>query len=129
MDTHTYTPVMLTHTHTHPYRYSHPHIHTLCLYTYILIFNQIPPYERDVTQNQFFKLNLSDLNSEPSFSYIGYHTKVKEPSLAYYLCIAGERIIGFILFLRVLALRKIQTASSRILILSHHISCPAGHIA
>ena len=39
---------------------------------------------------------------------------VKEPSLLYYLPIAGRRIVGFIPFPRILALCEIQIASSRI---------------
>ena len=33
-----------------------------------------------------------------TFSYISCHTKVKEPSLPYYLPIDGERIVGYIPF-------------------------------
>ena len=43
-----------------------------------------------------------------------YLTKAKEFNLPYYLPIAGERIIGFIPFPRVLALCEMQSASSRI---------------
>ena len=41
-------------------------------------------------------------------------TKSEEPSLSYYLPIAGGRIIGFIPFLRVLVLCEMQSVSSRI---------------
>ena len=41
-------------------------------------------------------------------------TKAEEPSLSYYLPIAGGRIIGFILFPRVLVLYEMQSVSSRI---------------
>ena len=41
-------------------------------------------------------------------------TKVEEPSLSYYLPIAGGRIIGFIPFPRVLVLCEMQSVSSRI---------------
>ena len=50
------------------------------------------------------KQSLTGLNSEFSFSLTGWHTKAKEPSLSYYLHIAGERIVGFIPFPRVLVL-------------------------
>ena len=40
-------------------------------------------------------------NSEYSFLEASCHAKVKEPSLPYYLSIAGRRIIGFVPFLRV----------------------------
>ena len=39
------------------------------------------------------------------------HTKVKEPSLPYYLPIAGGRIFGFIRFTEILVLWEMQTAS------------------
>ena len=48
-----------------------------------------------------------------SFSYTSCLTKAEEPSLPYYLPIAGERI-GFIPFPRVLALYEMQSVSSRI---------------
>ena len=41
-------------------------------------------------------------------------TKAEEPSLLYYLPIAGGRIIGFIPFPRVLVLCEMQSVSSRI---------------
>ena len=40
-----------------------------------------------------FEWSLISLNSEFSFSKMGYYTKVKELSLPYYLPIAGGRII------------------------------------
>ena len=48
------------------------------------------------------------MNSEFSFS------KAEEPSLPYYLSIAGGKIIGFIPFPRLLVLCEMQSASSRI---------------
>ena len=61
-----------------------------------------------------FKRSLTGLNTEFSFFSTSCHTKVKEPSLSYYLPIAGRRIVGFIPFPRVLVLCEMQTASSRI---------------
>ena len=61
-----------------------------------------------------FKRSLTGLNSEFSFSWTSCLTKAEEPSLSYYLPIAGRRIIGFIAFPRVLVLCEIQSASSRI---------------
>ena len=55
-----------------------------------------------------FKRSLTGLNSEFSFS------KAEEPSLPYYLPIAGGRIIGFIPFPRILVLCEMQSVSSRI---------------
>ena len=61
-----------------------------------------------------FKRSLTGLNSEFSLSYTSCLTKAEELSLSYYLPIAGGRIIGFIPFLRVLALCEMQSVSSRI---------------
>ena len=58
----------------------------------------------------FFKQSLTGLNSEFSFSF----TKAEEPSLPNYLPIAGERIIGFIPFPKVLVLCEMLLVSSRI---------------
>ena len=44
---------------------------------------------------------------------MSYPTKAEEPSLLYYLLIAGGRIIGFIPFPRVLVLCEMQSVSSR----------------
>ena len=55
-----------------------------------------------------FKQSLTGFNAEFSFSYTGCHTKIKEPSLPYYISIAGGRIIRFITFPRILMLCKMQ---------------------
>ena len=73
-----------------------------------------PPLEQDMTRGQFFKRNLTGLNSEFSFSLTGCLTKDEEPSLPYYLTIAGGRIIGFIPSPRVLVLCEMQSVSARI---------------
>ena len=73
-----------------------------------------PPLGQDMTQGQIFKRRLTGLNSEFSFSWTSCLTKAEEPSLSYYLPIAGGRIIGFIPFPRVLVLCEMQSASSRI---------------
>ena len=79
---------------------------------YIYIYTN--PSARAVCQQKFnFKRDLTGLNSEFSFSY-AFHTKVKEHSLSHYLLISGRKIFGFLPFPRVLALYKMQTASSRI---------------
>ena len=54
------------------------------------------------------------MNSEFSFSKISCLTKAEEPSLPYYLPIAGGRIIGFIPFPTVLVQCEMQSVSSRI---------------
>ena len=61
-----------------------------------------------------FNRSLTGLNSEFYFFYTSCLTKAEEPSLSYYLPIAGGRIIGFIPFSRVLVLCEMQSVSSRI---------------
>ena len=62
-----------------------------------------------------FKWSLTGLNSEFSFSLTSCLTKAEEPSLPYYLPIAGGRIIGFIPSPRVLVICEMQSLTSRIL--------------
>ena len=62
-----------------------------------------------MTQGQFFKRSLTGLNSEFSFCQTSCLTKAEEPSLSYYLPIAGGRIIGFIPFQRALVLCEMQS--------------------
>ena len=69
-----------------------------------------PLHGQDVTQ--IFKRSLIGLNSEFSFSGIGYLNKAKEPSLPHYLPIAGRRIINT--FPKGLELCEMQSALSRI---------------
>ena len=73
-----------------------------------------PPLGQDMTHGQFFKWSLTGLNSEFSFSWTSCLTKAEEPSLSYYLPIAGGRIIGFIPFTKVLVRCEMQLVSSRI---------------
>ena len=61
-----------------------------------------------------FKQSLTGLNSEFSFSSTHCLTKAEEPSLPYYLPLAGERIIRFIPFPSVLVLCEMQSDSSSI---------------
>ena len=61
-----------------------------------------------------FKRSLTGLNSEFFFSWTSCLTKAEEPSLPYYLPIAGGRIFGFIPFTRVLGLCEMQSVSSKI---------------
>ena len=67
-----------------------------------------------MTKGQFFKRDLTGLNSEFSLSQTSCLTKVKEPNMPNYLPIAGGGIIGFIPFPRVLVLCEMQSVSSRI---------------
>ena len=70
-----------------------------------------PPLGLDMTQGQF----LSGVwQVWTQFFLLLDLTKAEEPSLPYYLPIAGGRIIGFMPFPRVLALCEMQSVSSRI---------------
>ena len=65
-----------------------------------------PLHEQDAIRGQFFKRGLKGLNLEFSFFLTGFHTRVKELSLPYYLLIAWGNIVGFIPFERVSAMEK-----------------------
>ena len=110
-------------THT-PLAYSPMHIvikygkqtHTniyIYIYIYIYIFTN-PSARAGYDTRSIFKQGLTGLNSEFSFSKTTCLTKAEEPSLPYYLPIAGGRIIGFIPFPRVLVLCEMHLVSSRI---------------
>ena len=81
--------------------------------TEISIFTD-PSARAGYDTRSIFKRSLSGLNSEFSFSLTSCLTKAEESNLPYYLPIAGERIIGFIPFPRVLVLCEMQSVSSRI---------------
>ena len=51
-------------------------------------------------QARLFIRSLTSFNSGFSFSLTGCSIKVKEPSVSYYLLIAGGRMVGFIPFAR-----------------------------
>ena len=70
-----------------------------------------PLHGQDLTQSQF-QAGFDRL--EFYFSKTDCHTKVKEPSLPYFLRKVRERIIRWITFARVLALCEMQIAYSRI---------------
>ena len=88
-----------THTHTH---------------TYVYIFTNTSARVRYDTRSILTR-SLTGLNSEFSFSYTCCLTKTEEPSLPYYLPIAGGRIIGFIPFPSVLVLCEMQSVLAKIL--------------
>ena len=79
----------------------------------VIIFTN-PSARAGYDTRSIFKLSLTGLNSEFSFSLTSCLTKTEEPSLSYYLPIAGGKIIGFIPFPRVLVLCEMQLVSSRI---------------
>ena len=79
----------------------------------IILFTN-PSARAGYDTRSIFKRSLTGLNSEFSFSSTSCLTKAEEPSLSYYLPIAGGRIIGFIPFPRVLVLCEMQSVSSRI---------------
>ena len=66
----------------------------------IILFTN-PSAQAGYDTRSIFKRSLTGLNSEFSFSKTSCLTKAEEPSLSYYLPIAGRRIIGFIPFPRV----------------------------
>ena len=80
---------------------------------YLTIFTN-PSARAGYDTRSIFKRSLTGLNSEFSFSLTSCLTKAEEPSMSYYLPIAGGRIIEFIPFPRVLVLREMQSVSSRI---------------
>ena len=82
--------------------------------TLALILFTNPSARAGYDTRSIFKRSLTGLNSEFSFSKISYLTKAEEPSLSYYLPIAGGRITGFIPSPRVLVLCEMQSVSSRI---------------
>ena len=74
-----------------------------------------PPFARaGYGTRSIFKRSFTGLISEFSFSETSCLTKAEEPSLPYYLPIAGGRIIGFIPFPRGLVQCEMQSVSSRI---------------
>ena len=79
----------------------------------IIIFTN-PSTRAGYETRSIFKQSLTDFNSELSFSYTSCWTKSEEPSLSYYLPIAGGRIIWLISSSRVLGLCEMQSISSRI---------------
>ena len=84
----------------------------LKVYLFIIFTN--PSDRAGYGTRSIFKRSLTGLNSEISFSLTSCLTKAEEPSLSYYLPIAGGRIIGSIPFPRVLVLCKMQSVSFRI---------------
>ena len=66
------------------------------------VFTRLPHHRQDVTQS-IFKQSKAGLNWE---FFLDCYTKVKEPSLLYYLLIVRERKDGFMSFLRTLEQRK-----------------------
>ena len=81
--------------------------------SYMYIFTN-PSARAGYDTRSIFRRRLTGLNSEFSFSWTSCLTKAEEPSLSYYLPIAGGRIIVFLPFPRVLVLCEMQPVSSRI---------------
>ena len=79
----------------------------------VILFTN-PSVRAGYDTRSIFKRSLTGFNSEFSFSLTSCLTKAEEPSLSYYLPIAGGRIIGFIPFPKVLVLCEMQSFSSRI---------------
>ena len=79
----------------------------------IYVFTPIPA-RAGCDIEPILKRSLTGLDSEFSFFKTGCLNKIERSSLRYNLLIAGGRIGEYILFLRVLVLCKMQSASSRI---------------
>ena len=125
----------MPHTHTHTHTHTQWWIHQQCIsnedcnhskfpvwrtcfnFIYsnggVMIFTQ-PLHSGRIWHKVIFKRSLTGLNSEFSLSKTNCLIKVEEPSLPYYLPVAGGRIIGFIPFPKVLVLCEMQSVSSRI---------------
>ena len=78
----------------------------------IIILFTNPSARAGFDTRSILKRSLTGLNSKFSFSYTSCLTKAEEPSLPYYLPIAGGRIIGFKPSPRVLELCKMQDLNS-----------------
>ena len=87
-------------------------LHALSSILFTIFTN--PSARAEYDTRSIFKWSLTGFNPEFSFSYTSCLTKAEEPSLSYYLPIAGGRITGFIPFPRVLVLCEMQSVSSRI---------------
>ena len=83
-------------------------------YCVLFIIFTNPSARAGYDTRSIFMRSLTGLNLEYSFSKTSCLTKAKDPSLSYYLPIAGGRIIGFIPLQRVLVLYEMQPVSSRI---------------
>ena len=81
---------------------------------FAFIIFTIPSARAGYDTRSTFKRSLIGFNSEYSFSSASCLTKTEEPSLSYYLSIAGGRLIGFIPFPSVLVLCEMQSVSCRI---------------
>ena len=77
------------------------------IYIYIVILSTNPSARAGYDTRSIFKRSLTGFNSDISFPKTSCLTKAEEPRVSYYLPIAGERIIEFIPFPRVLVLREI----------------------
>ena len=73
----------------------------------------IPSLGQDMTQGQFLS-GVYQVWIQSFTSRLVGSSRAEEPSLSYYLPIAGRRIMGFIPFPRVLVLCEMQSVSSRI---------------
>ena len=99
--------------------YTHTHTHT---HTYTYIRKNINFYCDFYSAQTFHKK--TELSSAKALSYMKFEAilekifilkyKAEEPSLTYYLSIAGRRIMGFIAFPRVLVHCEMLSVSSRI---------------
>ena len=82
-------------------------------FLFLSIFTN-PSAQAGYDTKSIFKRSLTGLNSEFSFSWASCLTKAEEPSLSYYLPIAGGRIFRFIPSPRVLVQWEMQSVRSMI---------------
>ena len=73
------------------------------------MYSPTPLHKQNVTQGNFLKWNSIHLNSIFSFFKTSWHTKVKEPNLAFNLLLTGREIVWLISFPRILALCEMKT--------------------
>ena len=95
--------------------------------SYVIIFTN-PSARAGYDTRSIFMRSLTGLNSEFSFAWTSCLTNAEEPSLPYYLSIAGGWVIGFISFPRVLVLCEMQSVRSTIWTrVAVSISCDDNH--
>ena len=90
------------------------HIHILVLFWWLCYIFTNPFSQAGYDTRSIFKRSSTGLNSKFSFSLTTNLNMAEEPSLPYYLSIAGGRIIVFIPFPGVLVLCEIQSVSTSI---------------
>ena len=94
--------------------YSKKYLKIFWIFKNIFIIFTNPSARAGYDTRSIFKRSFTGLSSEFSFFETSCLTKAEEPSLPYYLPVAGGRIIGFIPFPWVLVQCEMKSVSSRI---------------